>query len=383
MDNKVVKILVLGMAPLVALLTTILGLILQEKTIFTVGISIFLASMCLQAYYYYFLVKPELKKRFDREKNIAHTLSEKSIEEHEDALARNISKFSEVFYGENSSSLQKFAYQERFSMILKYLNLKNDISWADIGCNDVLLLSKGYNQNKGVKAYGLELSTGKLAIAQRRLSKQKISLHLVKGTASRLPFKDQSFDRISLTDVLEHIPKWEEVIKECARIHTRDGGIIVITTPNAVSPIQFWNLFSLLDSILYQIFPSSLKFRPLVSDHGIRTGGVSDQRLFIKDNPFIFHRDFTPRELKTELVRNGYRLKLIKSYSSSLPYGSLFKKFIRSESFLRRLFKTMNYVFLRIPIVKYFDNELVVVAYHDREKSVGKIVQTISSGGEK
>lgn len=54
---------------------------------------------------------------------------------------------------------------------------------------------------------------------------------LVKGDATKLPFRDNSFDTVLMSHVLEHFLESEEVLKECHRVLKQDAGII-ISVPN-------------------------------------------------------------------------------------------------------------------------------------------------------
>jgi len=54
-------------------------------------------------------------------------------------------------------------------------------------------------------------------------------VHLVE--ASRLPFPDESFDRVAVVDMMEHVPNEQAFARELARI-TKPGGRLVVNTPH-------------------------------------------------------------------------------------------------------------------------------------------------------
>ncbi len=57
-------------------------------------------------------------------------------------------------------------------------------------------------------------------------------VHLVRG--DRLPFPDQSFDRVAVVDMLEHVPDEDAFAQELVRI-TKPGGLLVVNTPHLKS----------------------------------------------------------------------------------------------------------------------------------------------------
>jgi len=51
------------------------------------------------------------------------------------------------------------------------------------------------------------------------------------GDATALPFESQSFDAVTMFDVLEHIPDHEKAVSEAVRV-LRVGGFLLVSTPN-------------------------------------------------------------------------------------------------------------------------------------------------------
>jgi ubiquinone/menaquinone biosynthesis C-methylase UbiE len=55
----------------------------------------------------------------------------------------------------------------------------------------------------------------------------------VAASATALPFRGGSFDRVVMLDVLEHVADVNLALRECRRVLTRDG-LLLILTPNTV-----------------------------------------------------------------------------------------------------------------------------------------------------
>lgn len=104
--------------------------------------------------------------------------------------------------------------------IIRLLNTKKIDNVLEIGCGLGILLTK-INAKKKV---GTE--TNDYAISESR----KREITVIKNDAEKgLPFKDASFDAIILNEVIEHFRNPEKVLKDCFRILTRKGRIIIST----------------------------------------------------------------------------------------------------------------------------------------------------------
>jgi glycosyltransferase involved in cell wall biosynthesis len=99
-------------------------------------------------------------------------------------------------------------------------------SWArgaervlDVGCGSSVIIQSLNN------AVGMDVNSGKLRFLRRR------GIELVRGSAFALPFKDESFDCVISSQVIEHIPYDEVLFREIERV-LRPGGELIIGTPD-------------------------------------------------------------------------------------------------------------------------------------------------------
>ena len=88
----------------------------------------------------------------------------------------------------------------------------------EVGCGTGLILEKLASFSN--RAEGVDLSPGMLALARER------GLTVREGSATELPFEDNSFDVVVSFKVLAHVPEIERALSEMARV-CRPGGHIV------------------------------------------------------------------------------------------------------------------------------------------------------------
>jgi ubiquinone/menaquinone biosynthesis C-methylase UbiE len=97
----------------------------------------------------------------------------------------------------------------------------------EVGCGTGLVLERIAQFAK--RARGVDLSPGMLAKAQAR------GLDVCEGSATQLPFPDESFDVACSFKVLAHVPEIERALAEMSRV-TRPGGVVIA---------EFYNSWSL------------------------------------------------------------------------------------------------------------------------------------------
>ena len=93
---------------------------------------------------------------------------------------------------------------------------------------------------RGHRVTGIDFDQALLVAARervRRASDGRFAVDWTDGDATRLPFRDARFDVVFNNSLLEHVPAWEKVLAETARV-LRPGGIYIMSTTNRWSPRQ-------------------------------------------------------------------------------------------------------------------------------------------------
>ncbi len=126
------------------------------------------------------------------------------------------------------------AFKRRVKTVLEFLDLRDDDVVLDAGCGRGFFL-KYLRRMSGCDLTGIELDFPLFKIAKRELALDNIKL--VNGTINTLPFPDNHFDKIVVSEVLEHLPDDAGGLRQLVRV-LRPGGTIAITVPNQHYP--FW-----------------------------------------------------------------------------------------------------------------------------------------------
>lgn len=113
--------------------------------------------------------------------------------------------------------IQRYWQRHRHRIITFWVRGANRI--LDIGCGSSLIIQSVNN------AMGMDVNMGKLRFLRCH------GIPLLRGSAFSLPFKDESFDCLISSQVIEHIPYAAELFSEMNRV-LRPGGILVIGTPD-------------------------------------------------------------------------------------------------------------------------------------------------------
>jgi ubiquinone/menaquinone biosynthesis C-methylase UbiE len=153
------------------------------------------------------------------------------------------------------------------------------LSVLDIGCGTGSHLS--LYQKAECKTFGIDLSPAMLSAARRKLGATAPAA-LTRGDASRMPFRDESFDLVTATLAFHEMPAAlrAPVVDEARRVVKRDGRLLI--TDYHTGPIRFpegWfakTLITVIESLAsedhsrnYRDFMAHGGLAPLIAESGL------------------------------------------------------------------------------------------------------------------
>lgn len=130
----------------------------------------------------------------------------------------------------------------------------------DVGCAYGLLVNEA---SKCFESYGIDISH--FAVKKsREFCKGNIS----RASAVNLPFKDDSFDVITLVDTLEHISNFNGCLRDVARTLKKDG-ILLLQLPNPLIWVRVCGKLGLDDQTHVNNFRLQ-KWKRIMLIHGFK-----------------------------------------------------------------------------------------------------------------
>lgn len=143
--------------------------------------------------------------------------------------------------------------RKKLKLIKRY---KEGGSLLDIGCAVGFFLK--VCQDEGFEVMGVELSP-----FAAHYAKESLGLRVLVGQLLDLSLPSESFDVITMWDVIEHLPDPLTELREIERL-LRPEGILVIMTPNIASLVakiagKRWLLYMKPQEHLYYFSPTTLK----------------------------------------------------------------------------------------------------------------------------
>jgi ubiquinone/menaquinone biosynthesis C-methylase UbiE len=127
------------------------------------------------------------------------------------------------------SKVGDLSFRRRILTLLRYLNIKSSDKILDAGCGEgfyVMLLNELY----GCQVVGLDNDPEILNRARKWVG-EKEGVEFIIGDVTKLPFENESFDKIILSEVLEHVPDDKMALSEIHRV-LKNNGVLVVTVPN-------------------------------------------------------------------------------------------------------------------------------------------------------
>lgn len=89
----------------------------------------------------------------------------------------------------------------------------------------------------GHNVSGVDVNEPLIRLAQQRAKDSGLKIKFDVGTATALPWANQSVDVCLVPELLEHVADWQSCVNEAARV-VRQGGILFLSTTNVLCPKQ-------------------------------------------------------------------------------------------------------------------------------------------------
>jgi len=118
-------------------------------------------------------------------------------------------------------NLRQFPHWEEMLKLIQQFRRSGRL--LDVGCAYGLLVNEA---SKHFESYGIDIS--RFAVKK---SKKYCKGNISRASAVNLPFKDESFDAITLVDTLEHVSDYNNCLKDVVRA-LKKGGILLLQLPN-------------------------------------------------------------------------------------------------------------------------------------------------------
>lgn len=155
--------------------------------------------------------------------------------------------------------------------VLDLLDVKHGENVLDCGCGLGYFLLK--LQGSGAHLHGIDVSPESVAFVR-----EHITPNARVGNAEKIPYPDNTFDKVLFCEVIEHVEDDAKVLREIRRV-LKPGGRVVITTPSLKG------------------FRAHSKLKQLGHHHG---------------GEFHYRDGYMPEDLAKKLSDNGYKVLAVK-----------------------------------------------------------------------
>ncbi len=125
----------------------------------------------------------------------------------------------------SKNPIQKFLIDRFLDTLLFEIAALNPERILDAGCGEGFTLEKLRINGIGQTLEGIDAQADAVHLGTRTHPK----LHLREGSIYALPYEDNAFDVVVCTEVLEHLERPEDALKELYRVTSR---FCVVTVPN-------------------------------------------------------------------------------------------------------------------------------------------------------
>jgi ubiquinone/menaquinone biosynthesis C-methylase UbiE len=261
-------------------------------------------------------------------------------------LIKDLSKKKEMGIETFWSAAYGMKFKEKlYAEIINTIKNKPNCAVLDIGCgqgDDLFFISRKCNY----RGYGLDFSLIQLGVALRRNVFGNIKFF--QADLNSLPLKNNLFDIVIFSEVIEHLEDASRVLNEIKRVLKNDGKLF-ISTPNR------YDYFHFLGSLL----PLTLRKRLL---NLIHTRVDIDPRDFLRYCKIKEHEHlYSLSEIARIFKKSNFLIEKFIPGSLTVPISKLFDHCIPLQFFWEKL----DGLLIKLYFSKYFYRHLIFVLRKD------------------
>lgn len=127
-----------------------------------------------------------------------------------------------VDYYQKQSWLQRQWHSRKLASVIGYIR-NQPMRVLDVGCNSGWFLNEVSRALNKSECHGIDLFPAAIKYGQKHYPKLKLKL----ADAQKLPYKDNSFDLIICTEVVEHVVDLPKMLREMSRV-AKPGAQVII-----------------------------------------------------------------------------------------------------------------------------------------------------------
>lgn len=125
----------------------------------------------------------------------------------------------------SKNPIQRLLISNFYSSLVSLIKPLNPVAILDAGCGEGFTMNKLFKSGVGKKIEGVENSEEAIALGKKLFP----DLTFKEGSAYGLPYKDNSFDLVVCTEVLEHLDQPAKALSEVLRTSRKH---VLISVPN-------------------------------------------------------------------------------------------------------------------------------------------------------
>jgi len=153
------------------------------------------------------------------------------------------------------------AFRRRAMTLLDHLDLHDGETVLDCGCGMGVYMMM-MNRLRNVKIIGVDGDVGRLEWAER----EGVAAQLARVDIHKLPFATGSFDKVLMSEVLEHLADDRVAIQEVYRV-LKPGGVLALSVPHANYPLLWDPINKTLEALGIAPFRNAGPITGLWSNH--------------------------------------------------------------------------------------------------------------------